>query len=75
MVKILAALSTLYSSGASPGATEKVATLVVRASHSSDCKYHLHPMIICNCVVEDRYAGAMLDKELCDITPMFVYHS
>ena len=40
MVKILAALSILNSSGASPGATEKVAALVARAtcsgaSHSS----------------------------------------
>ena len=41
MVKILAALSILNSSCASPGATEKVAALVARAtcsgaSHSSD---------------------------------------
>ena len=41
MVKILAALSILNSSGASPGATKKVAALVARAtcsggSHSSD---------------------------------------
>ena len=41
MVKILAALTILNSSGASPGATEKVAALVARAtcsgaSHSSD---------------------------------------
>ena len=40
MVKILAALSILNSSGASPGATENVAALVARAtcsgaSHSS----------------------------------------
>ena len=40
MIKILAALSILNSSGASPGATEKVAALVARAtcngaSHSS----------------------------------------
>ena len=48
MVKILAALvaalSILNSSGASPGATEKVAALVARAtcsgaSHSSDYSY------------------------------------
>ena len=42
MVKILAALSILNSSCASPGTTEKVAALVVRAtcsgaSHSSVC--------------------------------------
>ena len=50
MVKILAvlvaALSILNSSGASPGATEKVAALVARAtcsgaSHSSDLKYNI----------------------------------
>ena len=47
MVKILAALSILNTSGASPGATKKVAALVARAScsgvsHSSGCYRENH---------------------------------
>ena len=60
MVKILAALvaalSILNSSGASPGATEKVAALVARAtcsgaSHSSACRTDY-----CSCIdnIQDR---------------------
>ena len=46
LVALVAALSILNSSGASPGATEKVAALVARAtcngaSHSSECTVYV----------------------------------
>ena len=46
MVKILAALSILNSSGANPGATEKVAALVARAT----CSSASHSSVYCICM-------------------------
>ena len=60
MVKILAALSILNSSGKSPGATEKVAALVARATCSSASHSSGYSVVfkkIMGCGVDEKTTG------------------
>ena len=68
MVKILAALSILNSSGASPGATEKVAVLVARAT----CSGASHSSAIMD--LKPSTDERLTDAELCISYPHFTRH-